>query len=377
MNVSPPPASASAWTAWRFVAAVVALWSTVSLTLSWSQYQDLTQLGQTPSFGYLLLQYWVATLMQMLFTLAVGLLLQRHPDWVKHPVRLVVGALVAIPLYLAVATPTSIFLLLVAKGKPLSGWWPALQQWPAVNLYVDMVTAAGVMSLLLGWSFWRQAQARRQQVLQARAENLRLRLHLLQGQLEPHFMFNTLNSIAALVRGADRAVALAALSRLSELLRYSLRASQRRWVSVADELGFMADYVALQRLRFGDSLQWQQQLQPLDWARWACPPLLLQPLIEAAIRQGLESAAQAPVTLVMSRQAECLVLQLRQRPLDSTGSVCTFLPEVQAALERVQERVRVLYGDAAAWQCHPSDVGFDWQLSWPLRDLDDLGEASA
>jgi hypothetical protein len=148
-----------------------------------------------------------------------------------------------------------------------------MADWAAVNVWVDAMTASAGLALQIGWAFWRHAQAQREAALRASAENLSLRLALLQGQLEPHFLFNTLNSISALVRGAERAVALQALNRLSDLLRYALRASQQRWVSAADELAFVDDYVALQRLRFGKGLQWQTEVDTTDWALWACPPL--------------------------------------------------------------------------------------------------------
>jgi hypothetical protein len=360
--------------AWRYAGGVVLLWSAITLALSGGQYLDSQQLGKPKPFFSLLGLYWLSTLMQMVYTTATGLVLLRHPHWAARPLRLSLCALATVLPYLALSTPVAVLLAQTAHGLPLSDLMQGLRKWPALNIYVDALTAAGVLSLQLGWSFWQHAQLRRQQMLQAKAENLRLRLALLQGQLEPHFMFNTLNSIASLVRGAERPVALAALNRLSELLRYSLRASQKAWVSVADELAFVADLVALQALRFGAALRWQQQLQARDWARWACPPLLLQPLVEAAIRQGLESGVESPIQLAVDALEGRVTVKLSQQPASTAEQAPAepLLPEVQAALDRVRERVQALFGAAADFNCLARAGGFVWCLSWPMRDLDDL-----
>ncbi|HBI69805.1 MAG TPA: sensor histidine kinase, partial [Massilia sp.] len=72
---------------------------------------------------------------------------------------------------------------------------------------------------------------------------------------EPHFLFNALNAISALVRGGDTALALGGIGRLSELLRYALAASTRSSSTVAEELDFVRGYLDLQRLRYGERLQ--------------------------------------------------------------------------------------------------------------------------
>lgn len=351
---------------------MVLLWSVAMLALAWSVFLDLQQSGKPASFLNLLWNYWLPSLPQMLYSTAAGLVLARHPEWVMRPWRLGLGALATVPIYLGLCEPLVVLLSKLGAGKSLgealATWGPELQKWPALNWYLDAIIASGALALQLGWRFWLHAKARRQQALQARAENLRLRLGLLQGQLEPHFMFNTLNSIAALVRSAERSVALAALNRLSELLRYSLRASQKRWVSVADELRFVADYVALQRLRFGDALHWQQQIQQRSWERWACPPLLLQPLMEAAIRQSMESGAEAPLCFELGEQGGRLQLRLSQ-----AGAVDA-PPADDPGLGRLQERLRALYPGAAELQCHGGADGFDWRLLLPLRDLDECAE---
>jgi LytS/YehU family sensor histidine kinase len=101
-------------------------------------------------------------------------------------------------------------------------------------------------------------------------------------------MFNALNAISALVRGGDSKLALVGINRLSDLLRYALAASVRDTVSVADELQFVRDYLDLQRLRYGERLQIRIEGDDDTLRQVECPPLMLQPLIENALRHDLD-----------------------------------------------------------------------------------------
>jgi two-component system, LytTR family, sensor kinase len=120
-------------------------------------------------------------------------------------------------------------------------------------------------------------------------------LKLLQAQVNPHFLFNALNTIAGLIRGARPDLANTALARLSELLRYVVEASRQDRVPLAWELEFATSYLELQQLRFGARLQFT-----IDHAAAgrACdvPPLLLQPLIENAVVHGV-ARTREPATI--------------------------------------------------------------------------------
>lgn len=357
------------------LAVVLGFWTLVTLGLALSSYLDAQRAGGAMTLARAMATMVPLMLPQVSFSMGVAWLLHRNSHWLSRPLPLLLGAVAVIPVYLMLATPAVVALGLWTRGKPWSEFAAALSSWAAINVWVDTMTASAGLALQIGWAFWRHAQAQREAALRANAENLRLRLTLLQGQLEPHFLFNTLNSIAALVRGADRSVALQALNRLSELLRYALRASQQRWVSVADELRFVEDYVALQRLRFGDSLRWDAQVEPGDWARWACPPLLLQPLVENAVRYGLEAAdgeQPAELRLLIRREAQDLVLWLSNPRNDATH----LMGGHGLGLAKTRERLQVLYGLQARIGTELPEGRFELLLRLPLDDLDAALEAT-
>ncbi|MBL8307652.1 MAG: histidine kinase [Rubrivivax sp.] len=354
------------------LAVVLLFWAFVTLGLALSSYLDARRAGSAISLARALATLAPLMLPQVSFSLVVAWLLHRRRHWLDRPLRLLAASAAVIPLYLLLATPAVVALGMWTRGQPASGFTQALSDWTAVNVWVDGMTACAGLALQIGWAFWRHAQVQREAALRASAENLSLRLTLLQGQLEPHFLFNTLNGIAALVRGAERAVALQALNRLSELLRYALRASQQRWVSVADELRFVDDYVALQRLRFGEALRWQADVEPADWVRWACPPLLLQPLVENAIRHGLESGIAGPLLLRVHKSEGRLQLAL-DNPRSDGGPL---MPGHGVGLAKTVERLQALYGDRAQLCTTVGPTLFELRLSLPLEDLDAALEAA-
>jgi len=127
-----------------------------------------------------------------------------------------------------------------------------------------------------------QERLKEQQLAAANAE-----LQALRAQLNPHFLFNTLHSLTQLAR-EDPVATQEALERFGELMRYVLNAGRDATADAAleDELAFVRNYLSLERLRFGDRLRIIEDIDP-ETLELALPPLLLQPLVENAVRHGL------------------------------------------------------------------------------------------
>ncbi|MGD9099729.1 MAG: histidine kinase [Anaerolineae bacterium] len=125
----------------------------------------------------------------------------------------------------------------------------------------------------------KERQEERLRVLATQAE-----LKALKAQVNPHFLFNTLNTIAELIH-ADPAQAEATVERLAEMFRYVLAGSERKLVPLEEELTFLNDYLEIERARFGKQLGITQEIDPraLDMP---VPSLILQPLVENAVRHG-------------------------------------------------------------------------------------------
>jgi two-component system, LytTR family, sensor kinase len=151
-----------------------------------------------------------------------------------------------------------------------------------VSMYAGVLIAA-----------WGMAEARERQRRSVRASQLEgqlqsARLAALRAQLQPHFLYNTLNAIAALVSDVQPRRAVGAIEQLGELLHASLREDGREEIPVVEEVALAEKYLALQGMRFGDRLRYACRVDPAV-AHCLVPVLVLQPIVENAVVHGLDA----------------------------------------------------------------------------------------
>lgn len=166
-----------------------------------------------------------------------------------------------------------------------------------------------VVALSLGVSYYRRLREKETRMAFLETQLALSQLQAIKMQLHPHFLFNALHSISALmhtdVEAADRM-----MSRLSDLLRASLQSTNTQWTSLSREIDFINGYLSLEQIRFSDRLRVISEIDPqvLDAA---VPHLLLQPLVENAIRHGISKrAVSGEVRLTARREADYLLLSI-------------------------------------------------------------------
>jgi two-component system LytT family sensor kinase len=166
----------------------------------------------------------------------------------------------------------------------LTGPLPSLRYLAVSALYerfhVGLIAYAAILAA-------GHAMASLKQLAMREAELSKAQLDALRRQMEPHFLFNTLNGIAGLVRDHKNGTAVEMIAGLSDLLRRVLEGADRQLVPLAEELSFLERYVELQQMRFGDRLRVTIGV-PLELYGALVPGLILQPLVENAIQHGIE-----------------------------------------------------------------------------------------
>jgi two-component system, LytTR family, sensor kinase len=165
------------------------------------------------------------------------------------------------------------------------------------------------------------------------------KLHALDLQLRPHFLFNTLNSISTLVRVARQSEATQMIAGLSELLRYSLEHSGEQQVTLASELAITERYLEIERLRFPDRMTFAIEADA-EVRSARVPTLLLQPLVENAIRHGVAPVA-APGRVSIRAYRDDTRLRIE---IFNTGGLA-MARTTGVGLRNTMERLRHLYGD--------------------------------
>ena len=149
--------------------------------------------------------------------------------------------------------------------------------------------------------FYRRSKDRERRGLELRSQLTQARLQALRMQLNPHFLFNTLNSIASLVYDQPR-VADEMIGSLSDLLRLTLTAPDRQEITLREELDFLDQYLFIEQTRFGEKLRVEKDLEPAALDAMA-PILILQPLVENALKHGIEAQLAPGVVRIAARRA--------------------------------------------------------------------------
>jgi hypothetical protein len=208
----------------------------------------------------------------------------------------------------------------------------------------------------------RQAVEERTKAHLERAAALEARLQMLQAQMQPHFLFNSLNVCAGLVHTAPD-VAEATIDKLSSFLRYTLESSHKRLVPLADELEAVSAYLHIQNERFGPRLRHEIVAPRPDEAVPPLPPMLLQPLVENAIVHGLDADTGGLVRVECRRHEDRFEISIT----DTGGASSSSRPASGHGQRNVRERLRLVYGDRAELVCEPCPGGgYESRVSLPL-----------
>jgi LytS/YehU family sensor histidine kinase len=238
---------------------------------------------------------------------------------------------------------------------------PGWQPWGVARTYLK--TANGVLyvySVVVLISHVvtriRANRAREVAAMQAAESATRAQLQVLAMELQPHFLFNALHAVSALMF-VDRAAAVVAVRRLAKMLRYAVRTAAAGEVTLAEELRALRRYTRIQELRFRDSLRitW---LVPSELLRAAVPHFLLQPIVENAIKYGVESTSSAGrVEIAARRDGGWLVIQVTDDGLGPAASGRSRRLVSGRGLANARERLTRLYGDRQRLVLSPGPAG--------------------
>lgn len=295
--------------------------------------------------------------------------------WVgRHPIERgrVMAALAMQGLAVAVA-----IVLRAAAVVALNGWigWyerlPPLGELLAASVLNNLLTSWLIVGVAHALVYAERARRRERQAMELEARLARARLDALTAQLNPHFLFNALNSIAEMVHrdpdGADRM-----LVDLGALLRHSLDRSHRQEIALRDELVALDHYIGIEKIRLGERLRmhWAIDSALLDAQ---VPQLLLQPLVENAIHHAVAMrSTPGEVSVRAERREDCLILEV-----SDDGGAGEAVHGAGIGLSNTRARLQGLYGDAHRFDIGARAAGGTWvRLELPYRRWQPL-EAAA
>jgi two-component sensor histidine kinase len=346
------PIMKNRWLRW---AGALALWTAVGLLFAGQLYlsrsKSDTPVSWTFAVGRALADWYVFAVLSIpVFWLARRFRLERS-NWPRRfPVHLAASALFSV--------------LWMALRAGIEEW----QSRDAVNP-VEFAAAFSYslfgkfsFTLLIYWvlmsvshtiDYSRKYRERELRAVELEKRLAQAKLQALQMQLNPHFLFNTLHSISSLmhrdVEAADRMIA-----RLSELLRHTLESSDTQEVPLREELDFLQRYLEIEQTRFGERLTVRLEIAP-DTLDAQVPNLVLQPLVENAIRHGIEPHAKpGQIRLQARRENGMLRLQVGD---NGAGLLRSGPPREGVGLSNTRKRLEQLYGDGFKFEFNNSDSG--------------------
>jgi two-component system LytT family sensor kinase len=212
------------------------------------------------------------------------------------------------------------------------------------RLSTNLLAYGAVVGIVYATDFYRRYRERELLASQLSAQLAQARLSALRMQLNPHFLFNSMNTIAMQVRKAANDDAVRMLAGLSELLRYMLEDSRPPEVPLSEELAFAQRYLAIEQVRFQDRLRIEMDIAP-GATDALVPTLILQPLVENAIRHGISRRVQAGRIAIRARRTdEQLILEVEDDG-PGLGSDITPSPGTGLGLRNTQARLQQLYGN--------------------------------
>jgi two-component system LytT family sensor kinase len=261
-------------------------------------------------------------------------------NWKRAAAMHALGVLGFTLTHAVITISARVLIMKVPGGRDLD-WWMSFRELFFLNFDWEMMTYWAIIGLSHALDFHRESQDRELTAAQLQTRLAEAQLQALQRQLHPHFLFNTLHTISALMH-RDTEAADAMLARLSDLLRLTLDRVGTQQVALKDELDFLQKYLDIERTRFADRLQVATDIQP-DTLDASVPNLVLQPLVENALRHGIApKVGGGRIEIQTRREGDNLRLVVRDNGAGlSPGALNAFATGV--GLSNTRSRLEHLY----------------------------------
>jgi two-component system LytT family sensor kinase len=238
------------------------------------------------------------------------------------------------------------------RGNPTEAvhWYAG---WILTTLPFGASVYLAMVGIEHGIRYFAEARAGETQVARLSEQLASAKLAALQAQMNPHFLFNSLNTVAVLVRDEETKRATAVIEHLSDVLRRTLSRTRASEVSLEEELDLVRDYLAVEQARFSDRLRVEIDVDPSLLVA-AMPGFALQHLVENAVRHGISRRTDAGlISIVATRADDMLELLVTDDGAGIHGDVTS----PGHGLANTRERLRTLYGDRAVLDVTAAGAG--------------------
>lgn len=340
---------------------IFSFWTVLGLLYTTQIYVGMRLEGMSHSFWRLLawqlLGCWYGWLVFTPLILWLGRRFPiERPSWKRNlPVHLIACSLLA-AIHSVVVVASTILLQPFDTMTKKRAFIDLFRARMASEFNLELIVYGMILGVGYAFQYYRRYRERELRASQLESQLAQAQLQALRMQLQPHFLFNTLNGISSLVRDQKNKAAVSMIAGLSDLLRHTLENAGKQEVPLREELEFLELYLDIQQMRFPDRLKVQMKIAP-EALDAQVPNLVLQPLVENAIRHGIALRASSGTVGVSARRDDGL-LEMKVYD-DGPGLKPLWHIEESGGIGLANTRARLeqLYGERYRFDVHNRDGG--------------------
>lgn len=229
-----------------------------------------------------------------------------------------------------------------------------LMSWDALRFYDQYIITVGVYYVI---RYFQGLQKQEQEKSELAIKNKEMQISLLKSQINPHFLFNTLNSISTLMH-SSKEKARRVITQLSDIFRYALDSHSDEMVKLIHEINFIENYVKIQQVRFGERLQFETDIDP-DCLGIEIPPMILQPLVENAVKYGIAPKEDGgTIYLTVRRSGKIIFFEVRDNGLGSKAKKIMDGSSSGVGMANTDQRLKSYYGRQSGLRIRSNDKGY-------------------
>jgi sensor histidine kinase YesM len=199
-------------------------------------------------------------------------------------------------------------------------------------------------------------------------ENNHMQMALLKSQINPHFLFNTLNSISTLM-GVDKIKARNMMSMLSEVIRYALDSNDEPSISLSEEISFIRNYINIQQVRFGDRLKYEEKVEQ-ECLGIELPPMVLQPLVENSVKHGISPKEDGgTITLAIYKKEDLVCFEINDDGVGINNNSQYETSNSGVGLKNSNERLINMFNYKSRLKTNATEKGYSvkFQIPWKIK----------
>lgn len=237
-----------------------------------------------------------------------------------------------------------------------------LLSWDALRFHDQYIITVGVYYVL---SYFDGLQKKEQEKSELAIKNKEMQISLLKSQINPHFLFNTLNSISTLIH-SSKEQARKVITQLSDIFRYALDSHGEEMVKLIQEIDFIENYIRIQQVRFGERLRFQKLVDP-SCLMIKIPPMILQPLVENSVKYGIAPKSEGgTIFLTVRRSGSIIFFEVKDDGLGSKAKKVMDGSSSGIGMANTDLRLKSYFGPHSGLRIRASETGYS--VSFYIED---------